>query len=813
MCYRIFTLTVFVVTVSFGDSMITYRTRQLLHACGALLLTMAVTNWAGAQNGDGYQHVIVATPRGDVNEVYFKGGGAPIGQARLAHFDGIVGIAGYFGADDNYQHVIVATPNGDVHELYFKGGGAPIGQTRLAHFDGIVAIAGYFTASDNYQHVIVATRNGDVHEVYFKGGGAAIGQTRLAHFDSIVAIAGYFAASDNYQHVIVATRNGDVHEVYFKGGGAPIGQTRLAHFNDIVGVAGYFAAGDSYQHVIVATRNGDVHEVYFKGGGAPIAQARLAHSDGIVGVAAYFGSGDNYQHVIVATQNGDVNEVYFKGGGVPIGQARLAHFDGIVGVAGYFGFPSNALTWPPGSRYNEVYQKSAHNTFQKNEDLLDVLLYHRVRSIEFDLSLHHTAGGPTVPKDDWYLLHGDSVADYFTNYKWVSSALERLAAFHRAFPDHEVVTLWVDNAIDDNDASHDSAAFDRLFEAFLGNALFKPRDLLASCNAEWQGSNRHRPGDIKSLHEAIRVGNCPWPRLDELRGRIIVVSTSGFGSYASGLESRAAFLASMNVTLPEFFFFNYGHADSNPASPLYYARELTDAEWQLGLAANVNHFVSRVYNTCTLSGIETPGSAHRCGTDSPAVWARAVENRFNHIATNYVNDKTAWTRTQNARGYPFCPLGITSCGPQFSDRIEGGSTGGKLYTLTVDSEDLEVGRSTTDNIGFAPDFRNAPRNFTLSGFIGVPSDSVNDWAKGCLMIRGGLESTAPYYAVCRPADNHGPVVQYRSLGCRGACGTASANSSFGEDAVFVRLDVQRSRSPDHRAGLRVAGRSALGGYR
>src|SRR5262249_12083874 len=145
-----------------------------------------------------------------------------------------------------------------------------------------------------------------------------------------------------------------------------------------------------------------------------------------------------------------------------------------------------------------------------------------------------------------------------------------------------------------------------------------------------------------------------------------------------------------------------------------------------------------------------------CGIDSPGIWDIAVAKHFHHIATNHVNDATSWNRTHNIRGYPFCPLGVQPCDSQFSDQIEGGSTGGRLYILTVDSEDLEVGRKTTDNFGFAPDLKFTPRNFSLSGFIGVPSDSVKDWAKGCLMIRGNLESTAPYYAVCRPADNHGP---------------------------------------------------------
>ena len=526
--------------------MTTHRMRKLLHICGALLLTMAVTNWVEAQNGDGYQHVIVATPSGDVNEVYFKGGGAAIGQTRLAHFDGIVAIAGYFAASDNYQHVIVATRNGDVHEVYFKGGGAAIGQTRLAHFDGIVAIAGYFAASDNYQHVIVATRNGDVHEVYFKGGGAAIGQTRLAHFDGIVAIAGYFAASDNYQHVIVATRNGDVHEVYFKGGGAPIGQTRLAHFDGIVGVAGYFGAGDNYQHVIVATRNGDVHEVYFKGGGAPIGQARLAHFEGIVATAGYFAAGDNYQHVIVVTRNGDVREVYFKGGGAPIGQARLAHFDGIVGVAGYFAGGTVALS--SGLHYNEIQQRSIHNAYDKNEQLLDLLIAHRVRNIELDL--HHDissfcggiSGLTLISRAaNWGIYH--TIAEPNVNVCTLVDTLKLLKAFHEASPNHEVLTIQLELAgMKSIGISTFSTYGPDMLDATLTNILgrqniFTPSDLLAAnpgtSTLFVAAGNTVVPG-------APPAGN--WPTTTDLRGKFIFVihGDNDFQKYANASNANSA---------------------------------------------------------------------------------------------------------------------------------------------------------------------------------------------------------------------------------------------------------------------------------
>jgi len=435
-------------------------------------------------------------------------------------------------------------------------------------------------------------------------------------------------------------------------------------------------------------------------------------------------------------------------------------------------------TGPHAPRYNEVYQKSVHNTFQKNEDLLDILLYHRARSIEFDLQA--TKWGAGAPSGDWFLLHGDE--DIVTNYDLASTALYRLAAFHTAVPRHEIVTLFVDNSIN-SDPGHTAGDFDALLQRTLGDAIFTPQNFLESCVRTWAGPGP-APTDIRGLHAAVQSGACAWPALDDLRGRILVVITSGEHDYAAnGLAGRLAFVSrgAFGQGDDVAFFYNLG------------GHEFSAAEWDLARTIDANHFVTRNYWTCTPSSIETPGSAIRCGTDGIDPWQTSVAYRFHHIATNYANDKTYWTRTHNARGYPFCPLGITSCDASFPDTIEGGDgPSNRIWSVTVDSDDLETGNSTRDNFVFAPDARNAPDVYSLRGWIGVPSDGVNDWAKGCLMVRFGLDDQAPYYAVCRPADNHGPTAQWRSLGCTGACGTAESSTIFGEDVVFVRLDVHRT---------------------
>ena len=203
--------------------------------------------------------------------------------------------SGYFAASDGYQHVIAATYDGKVHELYFTGGGQPVGQDVLAQYNGVRSVAGYFDPADGYQHVIVATTDGNVREVYFKGNGQPVGQHVLASLTTAQSVAGYSAASDGDQHVIVATDDGNVHELYFRPKRlfwcytpcpSPVRQRVLAHFNGAgETVAGYFAASDGYQHVIVSddyyrvqefTPGTDVYEIYFTGIDQPVGQDVLA---------------------------------------------------------------------------------------------------------------------------------------------------------------------------------------------------------------------------------------------------------------------------------------------------------------------------------------------------------------------------------------------------------------------------------------------------------------------------------------------------------------------------------------------------------
>jgi hypothetical protein len=184
----------------------------------------------------------------------------------------IVAIAGYYSNNDQYQHTIVATTNGKVQEFYWNPAvGGQVGQDVVTQFPSgsVVAIAGYYSNNDQYQHTIVATTNGKVQEFYWNPAvGGQVGQDVVTQFPSgsVVAIAGYWANIDDRHHTIVASKDGKVYEIYWKSGQAGIeGQYVLTEFpsGSIVAIAGYYAENDKRQHVIVGTRDGSVRDFSF----------------------------------------------------------------------------------------------------------------------------------------------------------------------------------------------------------------------------------------------------------------------------------------------------------------------------------------------------------------------------------------------------------------------------------------------------------------------------------------------------------------------------------------------------------------------
>jgi kumamolisin len=145
---------------------------------GILDTVPGVLSVAGYVTGDGFQHVIAATGNGDIHEIYWPGGGS-VAQGVVATVPNVNSVAGYITAADGVQHVIASAGFAQIREIFWPGGGQP-SEAVLDWSTGqqaalVVGVAGYFTADDGFQHVIVACGDdggspGDIFEVYFKQG-------------------------------------------------------------------------------------------------------------------------------------------------------------------------------------------------------------------------------------------------------------------------------------------------------------------------------------------------------------------------------------------------------------------------------------------------------------------------------------------------------------------------------------------------------------------------------------------------------------------------------------------------------------------
>ncbi|MBM7114817.1 Ca2+-dependent phosphoinositide-specific phospholipase C [Archangium primigenium] len=401
--------------------------------------------------------------------------------------------------------------------------------------------------------------------------------------------------------------------------------------------------------------------------------------------------------------------------------------------------------------YNEVRQKSAHNSYQRDEALLDQLVYHRVRSIEFDIHNGKTSWSKT--SGNWYVYHAD-VVDHETTCHRFSDCLDELRAFHLANPQHEVVTVWVDLK-DTFESGRQPQDLDARITAHLPSAwLFKPSDLLAAC-----------PG-ATSLQAAV-TGACHWPSTQALQGRFLIALTGGdvsssttkLNTYVANgatATSRVAFIAPDLTQASAVGAKNYGvvfnlkNEDATLASTVYQAG-----------------FISRVW-----------------GVNDATSFSRAVTAKANHIGTDKVNlHQDPWTVTHNARGWPFGCIESWPCA--------GYQEPGDVLGVEVNSQDIWSG---ADSFLFASESNGAVTTTTWTAAVNTPNSHVEEWAKGCLMARESTAANARYFAVCRAADRNKPRIQYRAS----AGGSSSAadvdlvpaDTVDPESVTFLRLTVQ-----------------------
>lgn len=399
---------------------------------------------------------------------------------------------------------------------------------------------------------------------------------------------------------------------------------------------------------------------------------------------------------------------------------------------------------PIALRYDEVRQKSAHNSYQRDEAPFDQLVYHRIRSIELDIHV----GKTFEPTEDgvWYVYHTD-VVDDATWCVRLGHCLDAVGAFTDAAAAHEVLTLWVDLK-DDWDAGHGPDELDDALQAAFGDALITGPQLLAQAGCP----------DAPSVQAGLLDPACGWPTLEALRGRVLVALTGAapvLRVYHDGPGRRA--LVAPAVSAPD-------DAESWPGTAIFNfaAADVADAQTYVDAG-----FVARVWDC-----------------NDAARWDAAVAAGAHHVATDKVHDAVdPWARTHDDRGWPFACR--SACDPP--------AVVDEAPIIGVEVESGDVW-DAADSAWFLHDDRSAAPEGRWQAFVSTANSHVEPFAKGCLMARASLEPGARYFAVCRPADDEPLRVQWRADpgGTSTAIEAAVApdNTLDGPGVAFVRLQAE-----------------------
>jgi hypothetical protein len=400
------------------------------------------------------------------------------------------------------------------------------------------------------------------------------------------------------------------------------------------------------------------------------------------------------------------------------------------------------------TRYNQVRQKSSHNSYERTEGLYDQAISWRIRALELDLHNGKSCSGRPNLVGNWYIYHFCGPGGTSTSVDKMTNALDVLVGFRTAVPDHEAMLVFLDMK-DDWNADHSPEQLDQLIESKLGRpSLWTPRDL---------------GGGTNDLQGAIRQQG--WPVLGSLRGKFVFALTGGDVKSAGTVLNRyvddgrkagerVAFVAPSIGSIADIEQKNY---------VVFF--NLSDGKGTLARDVFRLGFMSRMYD------VNSQGS-----------WNAAVSAGVHVIATNKVNQKVdTWARTDNTKGWPFQGIEVTM-DPNLTEP-------GALYGIEVSSGDIW---GKNDSFYFAYNDKGGAPDATFASFVSSPASHVQDWAKGGILARASLDADAAYFGVFRTGTKD-LRVQYRKK--KGDSTDAKEVDIVPTDTVdentliYIRLDV------------------------
>lgn len=404
-------------------------------------------------------------------------------------------------------------------------------------------------------------------------------------------------------------------------------------------------------------------------------------------------------------------------------------------------------------RYNQVQQKSSHNSYERKEGIYDQLTYWRVRSIEFDLIRASEEG-------KWRVNHDILISPFGSNTYTFDAVLQVCKGFQNAVPLHEVVTVFfeIKPSGDFNKTTYTATDFDNQIDLILGaENVFKPADFL----------NLHSNEKPTDLADAARAG---WPLLKDLRGKFIFV-LNGYGR-STYCGQRGKFVKDRTC-----FYMNDISEESQIGSSNYivfYNTAFTNRE--LGKPIFDKKFIGRVYPEFGFAG---------WNMDNRSDWVSVRNQNIHHLATNKINFYTdPWSSTDNDQGWPFEGLEKALDGEL--------SEAGNVRCFGVESNDISA-ESDSFCFNYSDNFVNPENSYEV--FVGLPQTSKSGCKCG-LMARETTESNSPYFAVMRATKASNIFVQFRKV--RGGetvtktVKIAPDNTIDPANLMFMKLEISKN---------------------
>jgi hypothetical protein len=373
------------------------------------------------------------------------------------------------------------------------------------------------------------------------------------------------------------------------------------------------------------------------------------------------------------------------------------------------------------TKYHQIRQKSAHNSFQRNESYNSQLNFHRNRSSELDI---HDDG----PVGDWKVYH--TWLDNGTMTDLLSDALAEYRAFHDANPNHQVITIWIDVKDSFDTGNHSVSKFETLLTKWIPS------------------SNIYSPSDLKGSYSDLKTAaeDAAWSSLPDLEGKFIFVLTDEVTSYtnsSSDAVNRTAFVAKAvsnktDVDNAEdwYVFYNSGTApDSSDTDDPY-------------MFCETKGYVSRHWTA-----------------NSSTAWSNAKSAKVGHISTdkiNYIQD--SWAKTHYTNGFPFERLDnqvIKKDGTQDEK-----SETQNVASVKVKSGDI-YGGSVDANFRYLTENNSTGvwKEWTVCISSEQDGSKIDKNAKAGIMVRNNLSSeSADYFAIIKHSDSTDLRSQQRKSG-------------------------------------------------